>query len=60
MHLRLGGGGFHIFQDAIQVGTREVTSAQYHGRNFLRVADVVEGVGVEHDEVSQFARFHRT
>src|SRR5262245_26191907 len=52
------GGGFHTRDHFSQISIRQVASTEGYSGDFLRVGDVSKRVGIEQDEVSEFAGFN--
>src|ERR1700741_1066098 len=48
-------GLFHALQHFLKIVPRKEPAVQNHARNFLDVADVLKGIGVEENEVGDFS-----
>src|SRR5215472_2490303 len=53
----LFGDVFDLLKDVLQVGAREEAAVEDDAADFLRVANVVEGIGVQEHEVGNLALF---
>jgi hypothetical protein len=50
-----GGIGGDVLEESVEVGAGEEAAGEDDGGDFLGVGDVFEGIGVEEDEVGDFA-----